>query len=192
MSKHWKPAKQTVELRPSRIRRDPVRVEITPQRPRTAARSREQEIWLSAAGILLFAFIVAAVIIGISAATIFHDDPAADARANAFDQCYNGGPNCVVDGGTIYVAGEKVLVAGVAAPAINGAACPDERSRGINAAVELANLLNSGSVTLGPLFRDAYGRKVRNVEVKGEGIGQRMINDGLVRAYDGTQQKWCP
>jgi endonuclease YncB( thermonuclease family) len=83
------------------------------------------------------------------------------------------------------------VIAGVAAPAINGAACPDERSRGINAAVELANLLNSGSVTLGPLSRDAYGRKVRNVQVKGEDVTQRMINDGLVRAYDGTQQRWC-
>lgn len=191
MSKHWKPAKQSVELRPSRIRRDPVRVGTTPQRPRTALRTREQEIWLSAAGILLFAFIVAAVIVGISAATIFHDDPAADARANAFDQCYNGGPNCVVDGGTIYVAGEKVVIGGVAAPAINDAACVDERSRGINAAVELANLLNSGKVTLGPVSRDAYGRKVRSVQVKGVDVAQRMTNDGLVRTYDGTQQKWC-
>ena len=148
-------------------------------------------MWLGIAGIILFALIVTAVIVGVSAATLFRDDPAADARAMEFDQCYNGGANCVVDGSTIYVAGEKVVIAGIAAPAINEAACSEERSRGIDAAVELANLLNSGSVTLGSPYRDGYGRTVRTVEVKGEDVGQRMLNAGLVREYDGMQQNYC-
>ena len=154
-------------------------------------RTREEEMWLGIAGIILFALIVAAVIVGVSAATLFHDDPAADARATQFDQCYNGGANCVVDGDTIYVAGEKVVIAGIAAPAINEAACPDERSRGIDSAVELANLLNSGTVTLGSPYRDGYGRTVRSVEVKGEDVGQRMLDAGLAREYDGTRLNYC-
>lgn len=191
MSKPWTPAKPTVELKPSRIRRDPVRLDAAAQRPRTAVLTREQELWGGIVGILLFTAVLAVVIVGISIATIFHDDPAADARAAQFDQCYSGGANCVVDGETIYVAGQKLEIAGIAAPRIQDAACAEERSRGIAAAVGLANRLNRGPVTLSAPLRDAYGREVRKVEVKGEDIGQWMINASLAREYTGEPPNWC-
>lgn len=148
-------------------------------------------MWLGVAGIILFAVVLATVIFGISAATIVEDDPAADARAAQFDQCYNGGANCVADGDTIYVAGEKVVIAGIAAPRIQDANCSDERSRGIDTAVRLANLLNSGTVTLGTAFRDPYGRRVRDVQVRGEDVAQRLLNDGLAREYTGERPNYC-
>jgi endonuclease YncB( thermonuclease family) len=195
VSKHWKPAKKTVALggpaRPSRIRRDPVRlVESPSQVTRTAVRTRGQEVWGGVTGVLLMTLALVVVVVGVSIATIVHDDPAADARALQYDQCYDGGRNCVVDGGTIRVAGEKVVIARVDAPEIQGAACPEEREEGIDAATRLASLLNSGTVTLSAPFRDPYGRQVRSVEVKGADVASWMISAGIAHEY-GFGHNWC-
>lgn len=60
MSRQWEPRKQTVELQPSRIRRDPA-----PDQPRGLAKiewdSREWEIRFAIAGVILFALGIAAV-----------------------------------------------------------------------------------------------------------------------------------
>jgi endonuclease YncB( thermonuclease family) len=161
-------------------------------KPRTAVRSREQEMWFGIAGVLLFAAAITAATVGISAATLFNADPAAEAQAARFNQCYNAdGPNCVLDGDTIYVRGVKVTVAGMVAPQIQDARCDAERSRGIDAAVRLADLLNSGRVTVSGPFRDPYGRNVRKVEVKGRDVGTAMINAGVARTFDGLNKGWC-
>ena len=196
MSKHWKPRKPTVALRPSqrpsRIRREPVRLEQRELDPvKAEASAREREMWGGVAGVLLFAGGLAVLAIGISAATIFHYDRAAAARAARFGQCYNSGPNCVVDGGTFRVASGTVTVAGLDAPRIQGARCADERAQGIDAAVRLADLLNSGNVTVSAPFRDPYGRAVRKVRVDGEDVGGTLIDAGVAREYDGTTRGWC-
>ena len=109
MSKHWKPDKKTVVLspaaRPSRIRREPVQLNPNvPARPQRPINYREIELYGGIAGILVFAALIAAMIIGLAVFTVFRDDPDADVRALQFSQCYNAqGPNCVLDGGTIYV-----------------------------------------------------------------------------------------
>ena len=194
MSKHWTPKRKPVVLRPkgSRIRREPVRLSgsVAPEKPRTAVRTREQEMWGGVAGVALIAIALVAVIVGVSIATISRVDPVADARALQYDQCYNGGQNCVVDGNTIYVAGQKVAIAGVDAPRIEGAACSDERTRGIDAATRLAGFLNGGAVTLSEPFPE-YGREVRAVEVKGRDVGQWMIGAGIARESLGQKSNWC-
>jgi micrococcal nuclease len=192
VSKHWKPGKKTVELapaaRPSRIRRDPPPVER-----KVEPRTDEEEVWFGVAGVLLIAAVLAALTVGIGVATFSRYDPsAAAANAAQFDQCYNSdGPNCVLDGDTIYVAGEKVQIAGMEAPKIQGAQCDGERSRGISAAVQLADLLNSGRVTVSGTFRDPYGRDVRKVQVNGQDAGKAMIDAGVARRYNGKQKAWC-
>ena len=179
MSKPWKPGRKIVELtaepRPSRIRRDPVRLDKTPEVKPDAP---EVEIWTGVAGMLMFGAAIATATIGIAAATAFRDDPAAAARALQFDQCYNAqGPNCVADGGTIYAAGERVVIAGIEAPGIGDAKCPDEHDRGIESATLLAEILNSGPVTIGRPFRDQIGRTVHKVEVKGRDVALKMIGE---------------
>jgi endonuclease YncB( thermonuclease family) len=192
VSKHWKPGRQPVALRPSRIRREPVRlVESAARVQKAAASSREREMWGGVAGVLLIAAALVIVIVGVSVATILHDDPAADAQARQFGQCYNGGQNCVVDGNTIYVAGEKVEIAGVDAPQIQGARCPKERDRGIDTATRLAELLNRGNVTVSTSFRE-FGREVRKVELNGDDIAATMISTGMAKQRLGDQQQgWC-
>lgn len=187
MSKHWKP--QTVPLKPSRIRRDPVRLAPAPppRRELSQAAVREREIRGGIAGVLLVAVTLVVATIGISWATFSRGDPQAAANAGRFGQCYNAsGPNCVVDGGTIYVRGQKVQIAGIQAPGIQGARCDAERERGIDAAVQLAELLNKGVVTIaGPTGH------AKIIEVDGSDVGEAMIARNLARRDLGEPANWC-
>ena len=200
MSNHWKPGKKFVELeaaarpvaRPSRIRRDPV--QINGNAAATAKRrvnSRERDLYLGIAGVLIFATGIAAGIIALSIFTVTHSDSGADARVAEFGQCYNAqGPNCVLDGGTIYVGGERVEIAGMETPAIADAKCDAEHDRGVDAATQLALLLNSGPVSLSAPFRDQSGRTVRNVAVKGRDVALKMISADLAHE-PGSGLTWC-
>ena len=195
MSKHWNPRKKTVVLepaaRPSRIRRDPVRRPSEAELKKVEVSSREREMWGGVTGILLFAVALAVLIIGVSIATVFRDDPDGAAHARHFGQCFNEfGPNCVIDAGTIRVAGQTVTIAGMQAPSIQSAQCEAERTRGIDAAVRLANLLNSGPVSLGGTSRDPNGREVRTVQVGSRDVGEAMVSMGLARDY-ASAGSWC-
>ena len=193
---HWKPAKKTVELspapRPSRIRRQPVQLNPSaPVRPQKPINYREIELYGGIGGILIFAALIAAVIFALAMFTVFRDDPQADARALQFTQCYNAqGPNCVLDGGTIYVNNARVEIAGLDAPGILDAKCDRERDRGISAASELAMLLNSGPVTVGKPFSGQDGRMVSRVEVKGRDVALTMINQDLAHEPN-SGLVWC-
>ena len=196
MSKPWNPRKQTVALdgaapRVSRIRREPVRRLTEADIAKAEAGKREREMWGGITGVVLFAVAIAILIVGTAIATVFYGDPDADAQARHFGQCFNEfGPNCVIDAGTIRVAGETVQIAGMQAPSIQGAQCETERSRGIDAAVRLANLLNSGKVTLGGTSRDPSGREVRSVQVGGRDVGEAMVAMSLARDY-ASAGSWC-
>ena len=173
-------------------RRDPValnaNVAAKPQRP---LNYRERELFFGIAGILIFGMLMAAGVIALSIFTVFRDDPAADARAAQFNQCYAAaGPNCVLDGDTIYVGGQRVEIAGMEAPKISDAGCDVERDRGIQAATELALLLNSGPVTVGAPFRDSTGRTVSKVEVRGRDVALKMIGQDVAHEAN-SGLRWC-
>ena len=194
MSKHWKPGKRTVELdapaRPSRIRREPVTIVGPPVRKRPA-NLREIELYGGIAGIIAFAGLIVTMVIAVAMFTVFADDPAADARIKQFSQCYNAeGPNCVLDGGTIYADNRRVEIAGVDAPGIADAKCDAEHDRGVQAATDLALILNSGPVTIGDPFRDQTGRTVRKVEVKGRDVALKMIADNVAHEVN-SGLTWC-
>lgn len=178
---------------PSRIRRDPVRVPTEAELKQAEVNKRERERWGAISGLALFGAGIAAAAIAIGAMTYSSYDPAkAAAEASRFRQCYTGvGDNCVLDGDTIYVQREKVEIAGVDAPEIRGGACGDERDRGIDAAVRLADLLNGGEVTVGDPFRDQYGRLVSSVAVNGKDVAKSLIAARVVRQYNGEKHDWC-
>jgi endonuclease YncB( thermonuclease family) len=198
VSKHWKPGRKTILVppgaRPSRIRREPVRLHggsEPPKERKTLLTPQEREMWGGVTGVLLFAAAIAVVIVAIGAVTFFRDDPEAAARAQRFGQCYNGGANCVIDGAAIYVQGVRVEIAGIEAPSIQNAKCDAERTRGIDAAVRLADLLNSGRVSVSAAFRDASGRDVRKITVNDEDVAETLIDAGAARKSDGQGQGWC-
>jgi endonuclease YncB( thermonuclease family) len=131
------------------------------------------------------------VVFGIAFATYSQYDPSTAAAEARFGQCYSGVPNCVVDGDTFQVAGKKVQIAGIVTPQISNAKCDAERSRGIDAATRLAELLNSGSVSAGPTFRDELGRDVRKVKVDGQDVAPMMIGAGVARETGSETEGWC-
>ena len=187
MSKHFTPpAAKKVTVRRS-IRREPVPLAKKPE-----PRSDEVETLMGMAGVLSVAAAMVVLIVGIAWATYSRFDPAAAAAAKRFGQCYNwNGPNCVIDGDTIQVNHEVIEVAGLEAPKIKGARCEAERIRGIQAAVTLADLLNSGAVSVSAPTRDPSGREVRNVLVKGDDVRFAMLEAELARRPGTISRKWC-
>lgn len=118
---------------------------------------------------------------------------AAGFRAS-FGSCHSGGgTNCVVDGDTFYIGGQKVRIAGIDAPETHDYRCASELALGNRASAQLQALLNSGAVTMTGIGRnrDAYARLLRNVAVDGTDVGEALIAAGVARAYGGGRRSWC-
>ena len=114
--------------------------------------------------------------------------------STAFGFCHiGGGTNCVVDGDTLWIAGEKVRVADIDAPETHDYRCPEEKALGDQTTQRLIQLVNSGPVTMQPIDRDEdrYGRKLRIVLVNGMSVGDTLVSEGLVRPYEGGRRPWC-
>ena len=111
-----------------------------------------------------------------------------------FGFCHvGGGTNCVVDGDTIWIRGQKVRVADIDAPETHDYRCQGEEVLGNRATQRLIQLVNSGSVTMRPIDRDedVYGRKLRIVMVDGTSVGDTLVSEGLARYYEGGRKPWC-
>jgi endonuclease YncB( thermonuclease family) len=112
----------------------------------------------------------------------------------SFGFCHNGGgTNCVVDGDTLWIQGQKVRVADIDAPETHDYRCPKEKALGDRATQRLIQLVNSGPVALQPIDRDEdrYGRKLRIVMVNGTSVGDTLVGEGLARQYEGGRRSWC-
>lgn len=194
MSKPWKPGREAVQLRPSRIRRDPVRldkldsVEAKPLSP-------EREVWGAVAGVLLIAAGCTALVVGLSQVTNTARPVAAAAPqepAARFGHCRTAvASDCVLDGDTLFIAGQRVEIAGIDAPEIHPARCKAEARRGIQAAVRLHELVNRGPVTLSGGGRGRDGQVSRKVAVGGLDVGNVLVASGLARDYGDGPRSWC-
>ena len=145
VSEPLKLKRPTIELTPSRIRRDPAREE-----KKIEARSQERDIWLGVTGITIFAAAIATLTVGFSVIT--GKDGAAAASTSAvqsFGPC-EGGADCVVDGETIRIGGATVKIAGMAAPSAKSPSCPDEEQLAADAAHQLTEILNSTATACSP------------------------------------------
>lgn len=189
--KHSKIRRKTVDLsgagqRVSRIRRDPV-----PVQKKVEPISREQEILLAVAGVVLFALAIAAIIAGFNVIMGKDDGTAATAvNAPRFGAC-DGGADCVIDGDTVRIGGETLEVAGMRAPRMgSAAACPAEAHAGIEAVQGLTGLLNSGKVTTAGAPDKSEGQVRRTVLVNGKDVGAAMVAAELARE-PGSVSGWC-
>jgi endonuclease YncB( thermonuclease family) len=112
----------------------------------------------------------------------------------SFGYCkWGGGTNCVVDGDTFYINGDKVRIAGIDAPETHDNRCESELALGNQATEKLHALLNSGAVTMTSIDRDrdVYGRLLRNVSVNGQDVGGTMVSAGVAREYGSGRRPWC-
>lgn len=125
-------------------------------------------------------------------------DQAASPRAGAirasFGFCHTGGgTNCVVDGDTIWLGGQRIRVADIDAPETHPPRCNAEAELGNRATQRLRQLLNGGAISLQPIDRDEdkYGRKLRVVLVDGRSVGGTLVDEGLARWYGSGRRAWC-
>ncbi len=176
MSKSWNPGRHAVELRPSRIRREPVRLPTIAPPP-----SHQSELRSAVIGVVLIAVACVAVVVGIVA--IAANRSAAPAPIDAaFGFCQTSGGNCVLDGQTFRLDGQVTAIAGIDAPNIHPSRCSQEGRLGISAAVQLREMLNRGRVTV-----VAGGR----VEVSGRDVAAMMIEAGAARDATAPPRDWC-
>lgn len=121
--------------------------------------------------------------------------PAATTAARRFSKCHTGGGvNCVVDGDTFWIDGEKIRIADIDTPETHPARCAEEERLGNVATDRLQVLLNAGAFELEPIGRDTdrYGRKLRIVVRNGASLGGVLVSEGLARSYSGGHRDgWC-
>jgi endonuclease YncB( thermonuclease family) len=115
-------------------------------------------------------------------------------RQAPFGLCHSGGgTNCVVDGDTIWIAGQNVRLADIDTPETHEPRCASELELGNRATARLHQLVNEGEVTLSTIDRDSdvHGRKLRLVLVNGVSVGETLVGEGLARWYEGGRKSWC-
>lgn len=190
MSKHWKPGRNTVELRSSRIRRNPLFIPEPPKK-RAAPPSRESEILLAVAGVTGIAMAIAILIMAFSAITGHGDGRPAAPESMQFVRCGVGdSPNCVIDADAIRLGGQSVRIAGIDAPSVRSPQCASEAERGREALELLIRLLNSGTVMREGTVREFDGSIRTRVLVDGRDVGATMIAAGVARS-DEASRNWC-
>ena len=101
--------------------------------------------------------------------------------------------NCVVDGDTFWLGGEKIRLSDINAPETHGAACPGERALGERAKARLLVLLNQGRFALEvpPRATDRYGRALRIATRHGRSLGAQLVSEGLAEPWRGRRSAWC-
>jgi micrococcal nuclease len=111
-----------------------------------------------------------------------------------FARCGNGARhNCVVDGDTFWLGGEKIRIADINTPEVSEPECAREARLGEAASARLLALLNEGAFTLESegRDRDRYGRLLRVVERDGESLGAVLVREGLAEEWQGRRGGWC-
>jgi endonuclease YncB( thermonuclease family) len=119
---------------------------------------------------------------------------ATDTETAVFGICKSGGgPNCVVDGDTIWYRGSKIRIADIDTPETHQPRCAAEAARGAAATRRLHQLVNAGPFSLQSIARDEdrYGRKLRILTRGGQSLGELLVEEGLARYYAGGRRSWC-
>ena len=148
--------------------------------------------------LILFALAIAGVwtVEGIEGDEVAARNFTTDGRI-AFGLCGREGSreNCVHDGDSFRLGGEKVRILSIDAPELgSGARCAAEAELGARATVRLRELLSEAPLRLssGSRDRDQHGRLLRDIRAGGRDVGETMVREGLARDYRGKKLPWCP
>jgi endonuclease YncB( thermonuclease family) len=101
--------------------------------------------------------------------------------------------DCVVDGDTIWLAGQKIRISDINTPEVSEPQCAAEARLGARATRRLQSLLNQAPFEVRAGFRDedVYGRKLRTVHRNGRSIGAMLVAEGLAHEWNGYKESWC-
>lgn len=97
--------------------------------------------------------------------------------------------DCVVDGDTAWIGREKVRIADIDAPEIEGK-CDYERDLAQRAKRRLLDLLNGG-FEIKRTGTDRYGRTLAIITNRRGSIGDQLVREGLARTWSGRREPWC-
>lgn len=98
---------------------------------------------------------------------------------------------CTVDGDTVWLAGEKIRLAGIDAPELSSPDCASERALAHEATIRLSEILSSREWHLVREGKDRYGRTLATFHSSGETAGSRLVREGLARPWGGRKESWC-
>ena len=122
---------------------------------------------------------------------IAEDDSAIAAAIAAALRSQGHAVDCVVDGDTIWVGGEKIRLSGVDAPEIAGT-CGYERDLAQRAKSRLSELLSKTPFLISRSGIDRYGRTLAAINLeRGGTAGSVLVREGLARAWVGRRIPWC-
>ncbi|WP_244444511.1 thermonuclease family protein [Nitratireductor basaltis] len=102
--------------------------------------------------------------------------------------------NCIVDGDTVYVRGDKIRLSDINTPELFSPQCRREAELAARAQKRLQELMNQGPIKLQSGVgrdRDVYGRKLRKITHKGRSVGDYLVAEGLAHKWRGHKQSWC-
>lgn len=97
---------------------------------------------------------------------------------------------CVVDGDTVWISGEKIRLAGIDAPEVEGQRNA-ERQGAARAAERLAELLSTGPYRIERLGLDRCHRTLAVIRVGGVDVGARLVGEGFARTWPDRSARWC-
>ena len=98
--------------------------------------------------------------------------------------------HCVHDGDTVWLDGEKIRIADIDTPELNGK-CAFERKLALRARNRLVELLNAGPFDISRSGTDRYGRTLAVLHRSGRSIGGQLVAEGLARTWSGRREPWC-
>ncbi len=99
----------------------------------------------------------------------------------------------VIDGDTFRIGDERIRIADIDTPEMDGR-CAYEQRLARRARARLTELLGESDFELhriGERDRDRYGRSLRIVVRNGRSIGDQMVAEGLARTWTGRRLPWC-
>lgn len=102
--------------------------------------------------------------------------------------------NCIVDGDTLYIDGEKIRVTGFNTPELFSPQCAQEAQLARRAQRRFQQMVNAGPFEVRRTSlrdRDVYGRKLRSLYRNGKPLGDQLIAEGLAHHWRGFKKSWC-
>ena len=96
---------------------------------------------------------------------------------------------CVHDGDSIVLEKERIRIADIDTPELNGK-CAYESRLAIRSRNRLAQLLGDG-FKVHREGKDRYGRTLAIITVNGRSVGDMLVSEGLARTWSGRREQWC-
>lgn len=112
--------------------------------------------------------------------------------AFAMPICGNGKRiNCVVDGDTLWLNGEKFRLLAIDTPEMGPPKCRAAAPLAAPARDRLADFMDQGTIGIERNGVDKFGRTLATISIGGQDVGALLLSEGLARVYVPGEAPWC-